>query len=91
MAERKKQNSHRRHSYEGSQKILRIAGISSIVLGVLILIVATLSINLTLIVEGGEEPLVLVYGKDEYVRPEAIGLANGESIKVSVYDSVVPN
>lgn len=90
MENRKRSNSHHGRGKNGKISIFAIAGIASITLAVLLLIVATLSINLTLIVEGGNEPMILTYG-EEYIRPEAIGRASGEDIKVSVFDPVNPN
>ena len=53
----------------GNKNLLMIVGIGSIVLALLIFLAATLSIDLRLSVNGGSEPLTLVYGKDIYQEP----------------------
>ena len=72
----------------GNKNLLMIAGIGSIVLALLIFLVATLSIDLRLTVNGGTEPLQLVYGKDTYQEPGATATANGEAVEVTISGSV---
>ena len=72
----------------GNKKLLLIAGVSLIVLALLILLIASLSINLQLTVNGGTEPLQLVYGKDTYQEPGATAEANGETVEVEISGSV---
>lgn len=72
----------------GNKNLLTIAGIAAIVLALLLLLAATLSINLQLTVNGGTEPLQLVYGKDTYQEPGATATANGEAVEVQISGSV---
>lgn len=71
-----------------NKNLLTIAGICAIVLALLLLVVATLNIDLQLIVNGGTEPLQLVYGKDTYQEPGATATANGEAVEVQISGSV---
>ena len=72
----------------GNKSLLMIAGVSSIILALLIFLAATLSIDLRLTVNGGTEPLQLVYGKDTYQEPGATATANGEAVEVQITGSV---
>ena len=72
----------------GNKNLLMIVGIGSIVLALLIFLAATLSIDLRLSVNGGSEPLTLVYGKDIYQEPGAAATANGEAVEVMISGSV---
>lgn len=71
-----------------NKNLLTIAGICVIVLALLLLVVATLNIDLQLIVNGGTEPIQLVYGKDTYQEPGATATANGEAVEVQISGSV---
>ena len=72
----------------GNKSLLMIAGIGAIVLALVIFLAATLSIDLQLTVNGGAEPLQLVYGKDTYQEPGATATANGEAVEVQIAGSV---
>lgn len=72
----------------GNKSLLMIAGICLIVLALLIFLVATLSIDLQLTVNGGAEPLQLVYGKDTYQEPGATATADGEAVEVQITGTV---
>ena len=72
----------------GNKSLLTIAGIGAIVLALVIFLAATLSIDLQLTVNGGAEPLQLVYGKDTYQEPGATATANGEAVEVQIAGSV---
>ena len=72
----------------GNKSLLMIAGIGAIVLALVIFLAATLSIDLQLTVNGGAEPLQLVYGKDTYQEPGATATANGEAVEVTISGSV---
>lgn len=72
----------------GNKSLLMIAGICLIVLALLIFLVATLSIDLQLTVNGGTEPMRLVYGKDTYQEPGATATANGETVEVQITGAV---
>lgn len=71
-----------------NKSLLMIAGICLIVLALLIFLVATLSIDLQLTVNGGAEPLQLVYGKDTYQEPGATATADGEAVEVQITGTV---
>ena len=70
------------------KNLLMIAGVSLIVLALLLVLVASLSINLELTVNGGTEPLQLVYGVDTYQELGATATANGENLEVEISGSV---
>ena len=72
----------------GEANLLTIVGVSAIVLALLILLVATLSIDLQLTVNGGTDPLTLVYGKDTYQEPGATAKADGKDVDVQITGSV---
>lgn len=72
----------------GKKNLLTIAGIGAIVLALLIFWAATLSIDLQLTVNGGTDPLTLVYGKDTYLEPGAKATANGKDVDVQISGSV---
>ena len=72
----------------GNKSLLLIAGIGLIVLALLIFLAATLSIDLQLTVNGGAEPMRLVYGKDTYQEPGATATANGETVEVQITGAV---
>ena len=69
-------------------RLLVIGGVALIVLAILILVAISLSIDLKLMVDGGGEPIQLVYGKDTFQQPGAVASANGERIDVEVSGSV---
>jgi peptidoglycan/xylan/chitin deacetylase (PgdA/CDA1 family) len=75
----------RRH-HKNSQ--LPLIGVLLVVLAVLIAVAVTLSINLNIQINGGDAPLVLVYGKDTYVEPGAIATADDKTIEVEISGSV---
>ena len=68
-----------------------LLGAACVVIAILVLGIATLCINLNLSVNGGTEPLELVYGKDTYVEQGATATANGENLEVSISGSVDTN
>lgn len=72
----------------GKKNLLVIAGIGLIALALLIGLAVSLSIDLQLTVNGGTEPLTLVYGKDTYQELGATATANGEQIEVNISGSV---
>lgn len=72
----------------GKKNLLVIAGISAIALALLIFLAATLSIELQLTVNGGTDPLTLVYGQDTYQEPGATATANGKEVEVQISGSV---
>lgn len=72
----------------GKNNLLLIIGIVAIVLALLIFLAATLSIDLQLTVNGGTDPLTLVYGKDTYQEPGATAKADGKDVQVQITGSV---
>ena len=70
------------------QKPLIIAGAALIGLALLILLIAGLSIDLELTVNGGTEPITLVYGKDSYEEQGATATANGKDVEVTISGNV---
>ncbi len=70
------------------KNLLVIAGVGAIVLALLIFLAATLSIDLQLTVNGGTDPLTLVYGKDTYQEPGATAKADGKDVQVQITGSV---
>ncbi len=82
MRERKRKN------WLSKNSLLMIAGVSLVVLALLIGLAASLSIDLELSVNGGTEPVQLVYGKDTYEEPGATATASGKNVEVTVSGSV---
>lgn len=78
------------HSFRGwnRKNLLMIAGASLVVLALLVILAVSLSMDLKLNVNGGTEPLQLVYGKDTYQEPGATATANGEDIEVEISGTV---
>ena len=72
----------------GRNNLLLIIGVSAIVLALLILLAATLSMDLQLTVNGGTDPLTLVYGKDTYQELGATATADGKDVDVQITGSV---
>lgn len=68
--------------------LLIIAGVALVVLVLLIGLAVSLSIDLELSINGGTEPLQLVYGKDTYQEAGASATANGKDIEVEISGSV---
>lgn len=83
-------------SKKNSRSILNspifLTGVIIILLAVLLFGIATLCIGIKLSVDGGAEPVELVYNKDitTYVPPAAVASANGERLDVKVSGSVDP-
>ncbi len=69
------------------KNLLVIAGVSSIVLALLILLAASLRIDLQLELNG-ESEVQLVYGKDTYQEPGATATASGKNVEVEISGSV---
>ena len=65
--------------------------LSSVVLLVLILVAISLNVKMELVVQGGTEPLQLVYGQEVYNEPGAVATANGEPIDVTISGEVDTN
>ena len=72
----------------GRNNLLLIIGVSAIALALLILLAATLSMDLQLTVNGGTDPLTLVYGKDTYQELGATATADGKDVDVQITGSV---
>lgn len=68
--------------------LLIIAGVSAVVLALLIVLAVSLNIGLELTVNGGTEPIELVYGKDTYQEAGATATANGKEVEVSISSTV---
>ncbi len=68
--------------------LLIMAGVALVVLALLIGVAASLSIDLELSVNGGTEPIQLVYGKDTYQEAGATATANGKDIEVTISGTV---
>lgn len=71
-----------------TSRLLVVSGVALIVLAILILVAVSLSIDLQLTVDGGTDPIQLVYGKDSFQQPGAVATANGKKIDVEVSGSV---
>lgn len=71
-----------------TDRLLVIGGVSLIVLAILIFVAVSLSIDLQLTVDGGTDPIRLVYGKDTFQQPGAVATANGEKVDVEVSGTV---
>ena len=84
----KRDNNHGLFANMGKNHLLMIIGISAIVLALIILLVAMLSVDLQLTVNGGTDPLTLVYGKDIYLEPGATATADGKDVPVQVTGSL---
>ena len=65
-------------------QLLIIAGVSLVILALLIALAASLNIGLELTVNGGTEPVQLVYGKDTYQEAGATATAKGKEVEVSI-------
>lgn len=72
----------------GNKRLLTIVGISLIALALLLILAASLSIQLELTVNGGTEPLTLVYGKDTYQEAGATATADGKNVDVTISGDV---
>ena len=75
-------------SDKNTSRLLVIGGVALIVLAILILVAISLSIDLKLMVDGGGEPIQLVYGKDTFQQPGAVASANGDRVGVEISGSV---
>lgn len=72
-----------------NQHLLIVAGVALAVLVLLICLAVNVSIDLELSVNGGTEPLTLVYGPDtQYVEPGATASASGKDVEVTVSGEV---
>ena len=69
------------------KNLLSIAGISLIVLALLILLAVSLSIDLQLTLNGAQN-IQLVYGKDTYQELGAVATSSGEEVEVRISGSV---
>ena len=69
------------------KNLLTIAGISLIVLAVLIIVAISVSANLRIVLNG-EPNMQLVYGVDTYQESGATATANGENLAVEISGSV---
>ena len=83
-----KRDNHGLFANMGKNNMLMIIGVGAIVLALIIFLVATLSIDLQLTVNGGTDPLTLVYGKDTYQEPGATAKADGKDVEVQISGSV---
>lgn len=81
---------NRKGKFAGTNRdrLLAISGVELIVLAVLIVVAISLSIDLKLMVDGGGEPIQLVYGKDTFQQPGAVASANGDRVGVEISGSV---
>lgn len=71
----------------GRKNLLLIGGIALIVLALLILLAASLSIDLQLTLNG-EQNIELVYGKDTYQEFGAVATAGGKTVEVEISGAV---
>ena len=72
----------------GNIRLLAIIGISLVALALLLILAASLNIHLELTVNGGTEPITLVYGKDTYQEAGAKASADGKDVEVTISGSV---
>ena len=72
----------------GNMRLLGIMGILSVALALLLLLAVSLSIKLELTVNGGTDPLTLVYGKDTYAEAGATATADGKNVEVAISGEV---
>lgn len=72
-----------------NKNLLIVAGVALVVLVLLICQAVSMSVDLKLSVNGGTEPLTLVYGPDtRYVEPGATASASGKDVEVTVSGEV---
>lgn len=72
----------------GHTKLLVLAGILAVVLVLLIGLANGWGIDMSLTVNGGTDPVELVFGKDTYVEAGAQATANGDPIHVNISNNI---
>ena len=78
----------RRFKDTSRKKLLVIAGVSLLALVLLVMLAVSLSVDMQVHVNGGDEPLRLVYGKETYQEPGATATANGKPVDVKISGAV---